>query len=53
MNKLLKTWAANPSLENARKIQAYDRKHPFARVMVSPSDETLIASAIYQAAHES
>jgi hypothetical protein len=52
MHKLIKTWAANPTLKNANAIRNYDRKHPMARVLLTKNDDTLVVSAIYQANNE-
>jgi hypothetical protein len=52
MQKLITAWKANPTIQNAEKIAVYNRKHPMAIILLTSSDQTLIASAIYQATYE-
>lgn len=49
MQKLLSTYKVDRSLKNAQKVRAYERKHPFCRLMLSIEDGDLVADAIHQA----
>jgi hypothetical protein len=49
MTKLLAAYRANPSLANAQKVRAYERKHPFALTLLSRDDADLVADAIHRA----
>ena len=49
MQKLLNAYRANLSLDNARKLRAYDRKHPFGACMLTREDSQLLNLAILQA----
>lgn len=46
MLKLLNAYRANPTLENAQKIRAYSRKHPFSTCF---ADYDTLADAIHHA----
>jgi len=49
MAKLLNAYRASPTLNNARKIRAYERKHSFSVCLLSPADQDLVANAIHHA----
>lgn len=46
MEKLLAAYAAAPTDANARKVANHNRRHPFAAVMLVPSDSATLAKAI-------
>ena len=46
MLKLLNAYRAKPTLETAKKILAYGRKHPFANVLLTPEDSDLLTCAL-------
>ena len=48
MNKLLAAYAANPTIENARKLYKYDNKHPMASAMLTPAELKLLDAALRQ-----
>lgn len=45
MLKLIETFRANPTIANARKIQAHGRKHPFSLCILSDDDIATIKQA--------
>jgi hypothetical protein len=49
MLKLLNTYVAKPTLDNAKRIRDYDRKHPMASCMLSPAESNILADAIHHA----
>ena len=49
MTKLLQAYRADPSLKNAQKLHAYERKHPFCRLMLTHEEGDLVAAAAHQA----
>jgi len=49
MTKLIQAYRADRSLKNAQKVRAYERKHPFCRLMLSIEDGDLVAEAFRQA----
>jgi hypothetical protein len=49
MTKLLKAYLNNPTLENAQKIKAYSRKHPFASTTLTQYDTELLNDALRHA----
>lgn len=49
MTKLLNKYLAEPTLENAQAIRAYDKKHPFAACLLFDADAALLAKAIRHA----
>lgn len=49
MTKVLATYRANPTLANAQKVRAYERKHPMAACMLTREDQNLLADAIHHA----
>lgn len=49
MNKLLAAYRANPTLQNAQKLEQYDAKHPMAACLLTPEDADLLAAALDRA----
>jgi len=49
MNKLIAAYRASPSLENALKVRAYDRKHPLAACVLTISEAETLRLAIRHA----
>ena len=49
MQKLLNTYRDDPTLKNAQKIRAYERKHPMSRVLLPLDYDNLLADAIFHA----
>ena len=45
MEKLLKAFQDNPTLENAIKLSRYDFKHPMASVMLSKEKSDILRKA--------
>lgn len=43
MQKLIDRYRANPTDANALAVLAYDRKHPFASMLLTPQDAALLA----------
>jgi hypothetical protein len=43
MQKLIDQYRANPTETNAIKLLAYDRKHPFASMLLTKEDTLLLA----------
>jgi hypothetical protein len=43
MQKLIAQYRANPTETNAIKLLAYDRKHPFASMLLTKEDTLLLA----------
>lgn len=43
MQKLIDRYRANPTDANAHAVLAYDRKHPFASMLLAPQDAVLLA----------
>jgi hypothetical protein len=43
MQKLIDRYRANPTDANALAVLAYDRKHPFASMLLSKEDTLLVA----------
>ena len=48
MHKLLAAYAKTPTLEIARKIYQYDKKHPMASATLSPDEIKLMKAALRQ-----
>jgi hypothetical protein len=46
MQKLLRKWLAEPNMENARKLVAYNNKHMMAACMLLPCEVQLLNDAI-------
>ena len=46
MTKLLKDYFNKPTLANAQKIVAYNRKHPFAACMLTAYDLQMFQAAV-------
>lgn len=46
MEKLLAAYTAAPTDANARKIANHNRRHPFAAVMLVPSDNATLTMAL-------
>ena len=53
MQKLLNAYLAKPTLGNARKIEDYDRKHPFASCVMTEADILVVRAAIQHAKNTS
>lgn len=49
MNKLLRTYHANPTWINALKIKHYNQKHPMAVVMLIGFETTILKTALEHA----
>jgi hypothetical protein len=49
MSKLLATYKSAPTLQNAKRVRAYDAKHMMAACLLSPEETNLLAEAIRQA----
>jgi hypothetical protein len=49
MTKLLETYLAKPTLANARKVRAYERKHAFSVCLLSDAFRDVLADAIHAA----
>lgn len=47
MTKVLNAYRTNPTLANAQKVRAYERKHPMAACMLTREDADLLADAIH------
>jgi hypothetical protein len=43
MNKLIERFRSDPSDANANRVLAYDRKHPFASLLLTKDDTVLLA----------
>ena len=43
MQKLIDRYRTNPTDANAHAVLAYDRKHPFASMLLAPQDAVLLA----------
>ena len=46
MKKLIENFKKNPTLDNAGKVAAYNRKHPFAVMMIDGDDRLIVAECI-------
>ena len=46
MKKLIEAFKKNPTIDNAGKVVVYNRKHPFAVLMVGADDRVVIAECI-------
>lgn len=46
MKKLIEAFKKNPTIGNAGKVAMYNRKHPFAVLMVNADDHAVIAECI-------
>ena len=46
MEKMISMFKANPNLKNAQKVQAHNRKHPFARLGLVGEEVTLYDTAM-------
>lgn len=44
MQKLIDRYRANPTTANAQAVLAYDRKHPFASMLLTREDTLLLAN---------
>ncbi len=49
MNKLIAAYRALPTLKNAERLRAYDRKHPMATCFLDAVEAALVAEAIRHA----
>lgn len=49
MHKLLAAYRDERSLQNAKKLRAYVRKHPMARCLLTPADNDTLSEAISNA----
>lgn len=46
MKKLIEAFKKNPSIDNAGRVATYNRKHPFAVLMISADDRCVVAECI-------
>lgn len=46
MKKLIEAFKKSPTIDNAGRVAAYNRKHPFAVLMVSADDRWVVAECI-------
>lgn len=46
MEKLLAAYTAAPTDANARKVANHNRRHPFAAVMLVPTDSATLTAAL-------
>jgi hypothetical protein len=49
MKKLIEKYCLQPSLNNARKLRAYERSHPVSLAAMSVEDRDTLAEAIHHA----
>ncbi len=46
MQKLIDRYRANPTADNAKRLLAYNYKHPFASILLTREDQATIEDAI-------
>jgi len=49
MQKVLNNYENNPTDANAKKVRAYDLKHPFASAFLRPEELAVLRQAVQQA----
>ena len=49
MSKLLAQYRAAPTLKNAQKVRAYERKHPMAVCMLTADESETLKQAVFEA----
>jgi len=49
MARLITTYQQTPTLANAQRIRAYERKHPMCMVMLDREQADVVADAIHHA----
>ena len=52
MDNLLAKFAADNSIENAKRVAAYDRKHPMAACLLAPEQIAILTKALAKARGE-
>ena len=51
MSKLLAAYKSSPTLQNAKRVRAYDRAHMMASCLLTLEESNLLAEAIRQASN--
>ena len=52
MTKLINAYFTDPTLKNAKKLRAYNLKHPFASCLLSEVDRLILDEAVLRAKAE-
>jgi hypothetical protein len=46
MKKLIEAFKKSPTVDNANRVAAYNRKHPFSVLTISADDRVVVAECI-------